>query len=97
MSLALNTEKGHLKVKMIMYLCNKLIFSSPGSPGELLLPLGVRRPSVRLSLAFHILIFSSETTWSILSKLGMDVQWIVLYKSYVFRFDRKFNMAAKGR
>ena len=89
-----------VKYSNCMLRCNsflKCIFSSPVSPGELLLPLGVRRPSVCLSLAFYILIFFSETTWSILSKLGMDVQWMVLYKSCVFRIDQKFNMAAKGR
>ena len=35
---------------------------------------GVRRPS---SLAFHILIFSSETTEPIWTKLGRDGPWVI--------------------
>ena len=38
--------------------------------------------------------FFSETTNMIKAKLYMNVQWIVLYKLYVFCSDMKFKMAA---
>ena len=41
---------------------------------------GVRRPS---SLAFHILIFSSETTGPIWTKLGRDGPWVVPFQNCI--------------
>ena len=38
--------------------------------------------------------FFSETTTMIKAKLYMNVNWMVLYKLYVFCFDIKFKMAA---
>jgi hypothetical protein len=38
--------------------------------------------------------FFSETTNMIKAKLYMNVQWMVLYKLYVFCSDMKFKMAA---
>ena len=38
--------------------------------------------------------FFSETTNIIKAKLYMNVHWMVLYKHYVFRSDKKFKMAA---
>ena len=38
--------------------------------------------------------FSSETSEPVLSKRCMDGPWMDFYKSYVFRADRKFKMAA---
>ena len=38
----------------------------------------------------------SETTNMIKAKLYMNVHWMVLYKIYVFRSSRIFNMAARA-
>jgi hypothetical protein len=38
--------------------------------------------------------FFSETTNMIKAKLYMNVQWMVLYKLYIFCSDMKFKMAA---
>jgi hypothetical protein len=38
--------------------------------------------------------FFSETTNMIKAKLYMNVDWMVLYKIYVFCSDMKFQMAA---
>jgi hypothetical protein len=40
------------------------------------------------------LIISSETTWTIETKLPRNDHWKVLYKIYVFYVDRKSKMAA---
>ena len=37
--------------------------------------------------------FFSETTWTIETKLYMNVHWKVLYELYVFCSDKKFKMA----
>jgi hypothetical protein len=39
-------------------------------------------------------VFFSETTNMIKAKLYMNVNWMVLYKRYVFCSDMKFKMAA---
>jgi hypothetical protein len=45
---------------------------------------------------FHIFIFFSETSKQILTKLGRNVHWMVIYKIFVFGVDRKSNMAARA-
>jgi hypothetical protein len=42
------------------------------------------------------LIFFSETTGSIGTKLGMNVQWMVPYKIYVFFVDQKYTKDTRG-
>jgi len=56
-----------------------------------------RRPSVVVvrPLAFHILIFFSETTEQNWTKLATNVHWMVLYQICVFGIDLKSNMAAR--
>ena len=52
--------------------------------------------SIIRPLTFHILIFSSETTWPNGTKLGSKHLYKVLYKVSPFRSVPPTNMAAKG-
>ena len=62
---------------------------------ELLLPLGVRRPSVVIS--FYISIFSSETTRPIWTKLGRDCPWVVPFQNCARRPHSPTKMAAVAK
>jgi hypothetical protein len=75
------------------------LFSSPGlsfRPGELLSSLFVRRPSsvVRPS-TFHILIFSSETTGPIATKLWWNGPWMAPFQKFARWSRLPTKMAAK--
>jgi hypothetical protein len=56
--------------------------------------MGKRPPSVCPSVSFSHLILL-ETTEQISTKLGRNVQWMVLYQICVFGADLKSNMAAR--
>jgi len=74
------------------------IISSPGQrPCELLPSLGVRRPSVRPSYVvnFHILIFSSESTGPIPTKLWWNGPWMALFQKCVRWSRLPTNMVTK--
>jgi hypothetical protein len=82
----------NFKVNLITHLEVIALFSSFIRSQVLPSP-GVRRPSVSF---FHILIFSSETTWSNGTKLGSKHLCKVLDKVSPFCSVPPTNMAAKG-
>ena len=72
----------NFEVNLITHLGVIALFSSPGQrPCELLPSLGDRRPSY--SVNFHILIFSSETTRPIATKLWWNVLWMDPFQNCV--------------
>jgi hypothetical protein len=48
------------------------------------------------SIDIYILIFFSETTGRIETKLGRNVHWIVTYKYRFFFVDQKYTIETKG-
>ena len=52
-------------------------------------------PSTLSSVNFYILIFFSETTRPIKTKLGRNVQWMVPYKVYIVFVDRSTQQILK--
>jgi hypothetical protein len=99
-----NNEKGIIMFLQTFQLliCNSnyfwmmIIFSSPGLPGELLSSLFVRRlSSVVRPSTFHILIFSSETTGPIATKLWWNGPWMAPFQNCVRWSRLPTKMAAK--
>ena len=79
------------------YKWNPIILSAPEPKSQVHYcyhVLSVRPSSVRPSLTFHILDFSSETTEQNSRKLDRKQELNTLYQVCVFRVDRKNKMAA---
>jgi len=84
----------NFEVNLITHLGVIALFSSPGQrPCELLPSLGDRRPSY--SVNFHILIFSSETTRPIATKLWWNVPWMDPFQNCVLWSRLPTKMATK--
>ena len=86
----------HVQLVKIYMPCNfEVNLITRLEPCEVLPSLGVRRPSSVRQL-FHILIFSSETTWPNGTKLGSKHLCKVLCKVSPFHSVPPTNIAAKG-
>ena len=81
----------------VLVYAGKLISSPAILQGELLLPLGIRRFRPSSSLAFPILINSSETTGPIWTKLGRDGPCVIPFQNYVRRPRPPTKVAAVAK